>query len=85
MHLSSHPRCREHAVWTLVSATCSHHVTLSPLIDAYTMRSGFHHASPGAESLLGREFAHSLGTRLLVSVLRVVGAIFTFAILLTIK
>ena len=33
-----------HAVWTLVSATCSLHLTVSPLIDVYTMRSGFHRA-----------------------------------------
>ena len=45
-------------------------------------------ASPGIESLVGREFAQSFGARLLVSVLRAVGAIcffFTFAFLLTIK
>ena len=81
---------REHAVWTLVSATCSLHLTMSPLIDVYTTRPGFSpcvytDASPGVESLVGREFAKSLGARLLVSVLRAVGAIFTFAILLTIK
>ena len=40
--------------------------------------------SPGVESLVGREFAQSLGARLLVSVLCAVGAIFAFAILLTI-
>ena len=47
--------------------------------------SSYTDASPGVESLVGREFAQSLGARLLVSVLRVVGAIFTFTILLTIK
>ena len=83
-------RCREHAFWTLVSATCSLHLTVLPLIDVYTTRSGFSlcvytDASPGVESLVGREFAQSLGARLLVSVLHVVGASFTFAILLTIK
>ena len=33
-------------------------------------------ASPGDGSLVGREFTHSLGARLLVLVLRAVGAIF---------
>ena len=42
-------------------------------------------ASPGVESLVGRQFAQSLGARLLVSILRAVGAIFTFAIFLKIK
>ena len=76
-------------VWTLVSATCSLHLTVSPLIDVCTMRSGFSpcaytDASPGVESLVGREFAQSLGARLLMSVVRAVGAIFAFVILLTI-
>ena len=62
---------------------------MSPLIDVYSMRSGFSpcaytDASPGVESLVGREFAQSLGARLLVSVLRAVGAISAFAFLLTI-
>ena len=64
---------------------------MSPLIDVYTTRSGFSpcaysDANPGVESLVhvGREFAQSLGARFLVSVLRAVGAIFAFAILLTI-
>ena len=33
-------------------------------------------ASPGVESLVGREFTQSLGAHLLVSVLRAAGAIF---------
>ena len=32
-------RCRGHAVWTLVSATCSLHLTVSPLVGAYAVRS----------------------------------------------
>ena len=38
----SHPSV--HAVWTLVSATCSMHLNESPLVDVYTMRSDFHRA-----------------------------------------
>ena len=54
---------------------CIHHAArLSPCV--YT------DAIPGVESLVGREFAQSLGARLLVSVLRGVG---TIAILLIIK
>ena len=54
---------------------------MSPLIDVYTMRSGFSpcvyaDASPGVESLVGRELTQSLGARLLVSALHAVGAIF---------
>ena len=37
-------RCMEHAVWTLASATCSLHLTVLPLVDVYTMQSGFHRA-----------------------------------------
>ena len=48
---------------------CIHHaVRFSPCV--YT------DASPGVESLVGREFAQSLEARLLVSVLHAVGAIF---------
>ena len=36
-------RCRGHAVWTLVSATCSLHLTVSPLAGAYAVRSDPHH------------------------------------------
>ena len=48
---------------------------MSPLIDVYTTRSGFStcvytDASPGVESLVGRDFAQSLGAGLLMSVLR---------------
>ena len=66
-------RCRGHAVWTSASATCSLHVTVFPLAAACTAQSGFRpcayaDASPGVGSLVGREFAQSLGARLLVSV-----------------
>ena len=36
-------RCRGHAVWTMVSATCSLHLTVSPLVGAYAVRSDPHH------------------------------------------
>ena len=66
-------RCRGNAVWTSASATCSLHVTVFPLAAACTARSGFRpcayaDASPGVGSLVGREFAQSLGARLFVSV-----------------
>ena len=66
-------QCRGHAVWTSASAKCSLHVTVFPLAAACTARSGFRpcanaDASPGVGSLVGREFAQSLGARLLVSV-----------------
>ena len=67
-------RCRRHVVWTLVSTTCSLHLTVSPLSGTYFVRSdslcAYTDASPGAGSLVGRESSKSLGTRLLVSVLR---------------
>ena len=71
-------RCRGHAVWTLVSATCSLHLTVSPLVGAYAVRSdppsyAYTDDSPGLGSLVGREFAQSLGARLLVSVLHSMG------------
>ena len=69
-------RCREHAVWTLVSATCSLYLTVSLLVGVYdqvfTVRSA--DVSPGVGSLVGGEFSQSLGARLLVSALRAVGA-----------
>ena len=90
MHLSSHPSvqgacCLVIGFRHMFSALdcvafdwCIHHaVRFSPCV--YT------DASPGVESLVGREFAKSLGAHLLVLVLRVLGTIFTFAILLTIK
>ena len=72
-------RCREHAVWTLVSATCSLHMAVAHSIAAYSVWSGYSpcayaDASPGVGSLVGREFAQSLGARLLVSVLHGAGA-----------
>ena len=81
-------RCRGRAVWTSASATCSLHVTVFPLVAACTARSGFHpcayaDASPGVGSLVGREFAQSLGARLLVSVfLRGTGATRNFGYIL---
>ena len=65
-----------HAVWTLVSATCSLHSTVFPLVAAYAARSCFPPyapyayagTSPGAGSLVGRELAQSPLARLLVSV-----------------
>ena len=90
MHLISHPSlqgacCLDIGFRHMFSALdcvafdwCIHHAArLSPCV--YT------DASPGVESLVVREFAQSLEARLLVSVLRAVGSIFTFAILLTIK
>ena len=41
MHDSSLRRCREHAVWTLVSATCSLHITVAHSIAAYSVWSGY--------------------------------------------
>ena len=35
-------QCREHAVWTLVSTTCSLHLTVSLLVGVYVMRSNLH-------------------------------------------
>ena len=68
-----------HAVWTLVSATCSPHLTVQHLVAAYAAWSGFPPCayaddSPGFGSLVGKEFAQSLGARLLVSALRGMGA-----------
>ena len=81
MHLSSHPSvqgacCLDIGFNHMFSALdcvafdwcINHAVRLSPCV--YT------DASPGVEMLVGREFAQSLGARLLVSVLRAVGAIF---------
>ena len=34
-------RCRGHAIWTLISATCSLHLTVSPLGAEYVAWSGF--------------------------------------------
>ena len=73
MRGSSYQSVQGHAVWTSASATCSLHVTVFPLVAAYTARLGFHpfayaDASQGVGSLVGREFAQSLGARLLVSV-----------------
>ena len=52
MHDSSLRRCREHAVWTLVSVTFSLHMTVAHFIAAYSVWSGYSHcayayASPG--------------------------------------
>ena len=87
MHLSSHPSVQEACC---LDIGFRHVFSALALIGVYTARSGFSpcvytDASQGVELLVGREFAHSLGARLLVSVLRAVGAIFTFALLLTIK
>ena len=81
MHLSSHPSvqgacCLDIAFRHIFSALdcvafdwCLHHaVRFPPCV--------YSNASPGVESLVGREFTQSLGTRLLVSVLRAMGAIF---------
>ena len=69
-------RCRGgHAVWTLVSTTCSLHLTVSTLAAAYVARSdlppcAYAEVSPGVEWLVGRELVQILGARLLVSALR---------------
>ena len=81
MHLSSQPSvqracCLDIGFRHMFSALdcvaidwCIHYaVCFSPCV--YT------DASPGIESLVGREFTQSLGARLLMSVLRAVGAIF---------
>ena len=66
----------DYAVWTLVSATCSLHLTVWPLIGIYTVRSGFDRAFILTLAQESSSFTQSLGARLLVSVLRAVGAIF---------
>ena len=81
MHLSSHPsvqgtcyldigfRHMFSALDCVAFDLCIHYaVRFSPCVYA--------DASPGVESLVGRELTQSLGARLLVSVLRAVGAIF---------
>ena len=78
MHGSSLRQCREHAVWTLVSDTCTLHLTVAPLVAAYAVWSGFSpcayaYASIGVGSLVGRELAQSLLARLFVSVSRRAG------------
>ena len=82
MHLSSHPSvqgachldigfCHMFSALDCVAYDrCIHHaVRFTPCV--YT------DASPGVQSLVGREFVQSLGARLMVSVLCAVGAIFT--------
>ena len=69
-------QCRGHAVWTLVSATCSLHLAVSTLavaLVAWTVFPPCAYAdiSPGVGALVGREFAQSLGARLLMSALRI--------------
>ena len=69
-------RCRGHAVWTLVSATCSLHLTVPHLVDACTvwMRKGkplisWMYCCPEFGSLVGGGTSQSLGTLLRMAVL----------------